>query len=465
MDPITAVSTLGAVVGIIDVITKSISGLREVGARYKDAEFTVAALVSQLVTLRAALTKIREWMDSQPVESHYQLVLDLGDTLSFCGILTDKLESEVLRCNRSPRGLLKAQSKLKFAVGGKSIEDLQNMVLHQTNALNLVVAAYNLGPTEQRAFLESSRIRQVFNTTKDDVSSLYVHRDSASIATKLTDRLSLFSREFAFDRVLWVSKVYKDASPRLLEAMRERARQKEDEAERQRSRSIDQGLKRDAREAAKTVRVLLVDSSAFENIDRIIADDYFPTSQDALHAWACSKTIDETVLDYRGPKSPSVKVCSVSSHLLQSKTWTQQLASGASVIVFLVDITSYCRYSSLDDPTTTEMSDAMTLFKSIVNSHMGSSASPAVWFRNCRDFHTKAERSPVKNWFPDYTGGSDSGEAVRYFGDRFQALYDGYRDFFLLCSEAEDDRLVREFLSIAAHVRINEDLRVAKVIR
>lgn len=207
------------------------------------------------------------------------------------------------------------------------------------------------------------------------------------------------------------------------------------------------------------------DSSAFENIDRIIADDYFPTSQDALQAWACSKTIDETVLDYRGPKSPSVKVCSVSSHMLQSKTWRQQLASGASMIVFLVDITSYCRYSFLDDPTTTEMSDAMTLFKSIVNSHMCSSASPAVWFRNCRDFHTKAEQSPVKNWFPDYTGGSDSGEAVRYFGDRFQALYNGHRDFFLMCSEAEDDRLVREFLSIAAHVRINEDLRVAKVIR
>lgn len=62
--------------------------------------------------------------------------------------------------------------------------------------------------------------------------------------------------------MLWASKVYKDASPRLLEAMRERARQKEDEVERQRSRSIDQGLKRDAREAANTVRVLLVSTAA-----------------------------------------------------------------------------------------------------------------------------------------------------------------------------------------------------------
>ena len=149
MDPITAVGTLGAVIGIIDVITKTISGLREVGARYKDAEFAVAALVSQLTTLRAALTKIREWMDSAPAESHYQVVMDLGDALSFCGMLTDKLESEVLRCTRSTMGVLKARSKLKFAVGGKSIEDLQGVVLNLTVALNLVIGAYTLCGTPE----------------------------------------------------------------------------------------------------------------------------------------------------------------------------------------------------------------------------------------------------------------------------------------------------------------------------
>jgi len=80
-----------------------------------------------------------------------------------------------------------------------------------------------------------------------DVSSLYVHRDSASILTEFTDRLSLLSREFAFDRILWVSKVYKDASPRLMEAMRERARQKANqEADLKRSQSIDRILKHHA---------------------------------------------------------------------------------------------------------------------------------------------------------------------------------------------------------------------------
>ena len=149
MDPITAVGTVGAVIGIIDVITKTISGLREVGARYKDAEFAVAALVSQLTTLRAALTKIREWMDSAPAESHYQVVIDLGDALSFCGMLIDKLESEVSRCTRSTMGVLKARSKLKFAVGGKSIEDLQGMILNTTAALNLVIGAYTLCVTPE----------------------------------------------------------------------------------------------------------------------------------------------------------------------------------------------------------------------------------------------------------------------------------------------------------------------------
>ncbi len=109
--------------------------------------------------------------------------------------------------------------------------------------------------------MESSSSRKVFNVIKDDVSSLYVHRDSASIATKLTDRLSLFSREFAFDRELRLSKVYKDASPRLLEAMRQRTRQKaERDVELQRSRSIDRSLAQGAK-AAKMIRVLLLSTT------------------------------------------------------------------------------------------------------------------------------------------------------------------------------------------------------------
>ena len=214
-------------------------------------------------------------------ESHYQVAMDLGDALSFCGMLADKLESEVLRCTRSTMGMLKARSKLKFAVGGKSIEDLQSVVLNLTVALNLVIGAYTLCGTPEAPIstlllisdvrqhihlgaarlLESSSSRKVFKVIKDDVSSLYVHRDSASITTKLTDRLSLFSREFAFDRKLWLSKVYKEASPRLLKAVRERARRKaEHEVGVWRSQSIGRSLAKDAK-ATNTLRVLLLSAT------------------------------------------------------------------------------------------------------------------------------------------------------------------------------------------------------------
>jgi len=144
MDPITAVGALGAVVGIIDVVTKTISGLREVGAQYKDAELGVIGLVSQLTALRAALSKIRQWMDSEPTETHYQLAMDLGNTLSCCGMLMEKLESEVIRLQRSADGKLSARSKLKFALNGKSIEDLQGMVGHQMDSLNVLLNSYNM---------------------------------------------------------------------------------------------------------------------------------------------------------------------------------------------------------------------------------------------------------------------------------------------------------------------------------
>ena len=115
--------------------------------------------------------------------------------------------------------------------------------------------------SEQRAFLESSSSRKVFKVIKDDVSSLYVHRDSASITTKLTDRLSLFSREFAFDRKLWLSTVYKEASPRLLKAVRERARRKaEHEVGVWRSQSIGRSLAQDAK-ATNMLRVLILSAT------------------------------------------------------------------------------------------------------------------------------------------------------------------------------------------------------------
>ena len=87
------------------------------------------------------------------------------------------------------------------------------------------------------------------------MASLYVHRDSASLRSRITaftDTLTKLSRDFTFDHQLWSTKVYKDASPDLIELMRKRIRQPEDIGgervfPRLRSQPVDEQIKEDLR--------------------------------------------------------------------------------------------------------------------------------------------------------------------------------------------------------------------------
>ena len=56
--------------------------------------------------------------------------------------------------------------------------------------------------------LEKSSTRNVMKQVKDDSSSLYALRDSASLLSYCTDRLSRLSMVFAFDREVLSSRIY-----------------------------------------------------------------------------------------------------------------------------------------------------------------------------------------------------------------------------------------------------------------
>ena len=135
----------------------------------------------------------------------------------------------------------------------------------------------------------------------------------------------------------------------------------------------------------------------------------------------------------------------------------QQSGYGASIVVFLVDIARYDRYP--EDLVTHEMTGAMTMFELVANSPMCSCAYPVVWFSNSRLYRSKAERCLVEGSFPDSTGGPNFEKAVEYFTSRFRGLYRGVKDFSARSSEPEDDRLVRQLLSLANDVVIQEHLK------
>ena len=141
--PTKAVGAGGDILGIIDVISGTIATLRDLQIEATDVNFIVSSITAQLTALKVALISIREWVDSESVETHHQLVMDLDDVLSCCGMLMDRLKAEVSRLRADASARVNIKAKFKAAFSGKSMDNLESMIGRQMGALNLLMTAYS----------------------------------------------------------------------------------------------------------------------------------------------------------------------------------------------------------------------------------------------------------------------------------------------------------------------------------
>ena len=143
-DPISIIGTVGSLANIIDTISKSISAAHKLQSEWKEADLTFLSLVAQLTALRAALTKIKDWMDQDLDEnSHYQLIVDLGISMSCCQKLISKIDTLMSELHQTPDQTLDFSSKVKLIFGNKNIDNVQKLIKHQTSALTLLLTACN----------------------------------------------------------------------------------------------------------------------------------------------------------------------------------------------------------------------------------------------------------------------------------------------------------------------------------
>ncbi|PSN70669.1 hypothetical protein BS50DRAFT_630754 [Corynespora cassiicola Philippines] len=159
-DPPTVIGAVMAVCNIVHVIGKSISTIGELRSRWKNAGIFFISLASQLTVLRAAMSKIQEWIADGSEHSHHQFVMDLAVTISCCKIL-----------------LL---DKIKIAFGNYDEEELLKLVERHKSSLSLLLNACNFKTlAEQKRLLEKSSSRKTIQKTMSDSASLFVHRDTA----------------------------------------------------------------------------------------------------------------------------------------------------------------------------------------------------------------------------------------------------------------------------------------------
>ncbi|KAL8790150.1 MAG: hypothetical protein Q9195_006530 [Heterodermia aff. obscurata] len=217
MDAITILGTAGAVVNIIDLIGKSIKTLRDLRERWKDAEFITLNLITQLIALKAALSKISEWISSDLAyhPHHYQLVMDLGESIGCCKMLVKSMDDQLARLQCGPDDKLDLESRLRIVFEDKTSHDFQKYIKRQTNALTLLLVACNCKSMfEQKLLLENPISRQVFDNVKEDSSSVVVLADKdsgISEVSKYSATSSNMSTEFQFDSELFNSAVYQRA--------------------------------------------------------------------------------------------------------------------------------------------------------------------------------------------------------------------------------------------------------------
>lgn len=138
------IGTVGAIVGIIDVATRSICALSNIRWRFKEVNFSLDLLTGQLCAVRTALDQVQRFMNEELLgfESHYQLVLDLDVSLSCCKRLVDFLHEHIQKLEHNDDDSLTFMSKVQTMLQNQGMQECLTHLDRQIGALNLVLTAF-----------------------------------------------------------------------------------------------------------------------------------------------------------------------------------------------------------------------------------------------------------------------------------------------------------------------------------
>ncbi|KAL9053501.1 MAG: hypothetical protein Q9162_004739 [Coniocarpon cinnabarinum] len=142
MDPIAATSFLGALLGLVDITTRSINKSSVFRTRYRQANLFVSALLGHLCTIKAALTQLAEFQRCDVgvcSETAEELSLALGDSLDGFGILVSSIEEQLDGMGTNDDGQLSVKGRLSFLWHDEEVKDRLNVLDRQVNALNLLL--------------------------------------------------------------------------------------------------------------------------------------------------------------------------------------------------------------------------------------------------------------------------------------------------------------------------------------
>jgi len=148
-------------------------------------------------------------------------------------------------------------------------------------------------------------------------------------------------------------------------------------------------------------------------VGRIAASDYVPTEADVLRARTKTTGVSETRFSMG---KLSINLVDSGVQRSERRKWIHCFENITSII-FVVNLAEYDQV--LEESSQNMLMESLVLFDSVVNSRWFMRTSIILLLNNVSIFKQKLARSPLSNYFPDYSGGSDINRAAKYILWRF----------------------------------------------
>ncbi|KAI6244786.1 Guanine nucleotide-binding protein alpha-3 subunit [Erysiphe necator] len=184
----------------------------------------------------------------------------------------------------------------------------------------------------------------------------------------------------------------------------------------------------------------LMDSAPyfFEEAHRISSPDYIPVEADVLRARTKTTGIYETRFTMG---SLSIHMFDVGGQRSERKKWIHCFENVTSII-FCVGLSEYDQ-NLLEESNQNRMMESLVLFDSVVNSRWFMRTSIILFLNKVDLFRAKLARSPLSNWFPDYSGGNDINRASKYLLWRFNQVNRAHLNLYPHLTQATDTSNIR----------------------
>ncbi|KAE8144960.1 guanine nucleotide binding protein, alpha subunit [Aspergillus avenaceus] len=184
----------------------------------------------------------------------------------------------------------------------------------------------------------------------------------------------------------------------------------------------------------------LMDSAPyfFEEAKRIASPDFIPDVNDVLRARTKTTGIYETRFTMG---QLSIHMFDVGGQRSERKKWIHCFENVTSII-FCVALSEYDQVL-LEESNQNRMMESLVLFDSVVNSRWFMRTSIILFLNKVDLFRQKLPRSPLSNYFPDYSGGNDVNRAAKYLLWRFNQVNRAHLNLYPHLTQATDTTNIR----------------------